>query len=138
MMLAQWPKKSEFGRRACVPVGNGWRVISIEPWASAQGKGKAGSVRGGGLVFFSFWVLLAFFWCSSGVRLHRRTPEEPKNTRRETAAETAAIRYKGEFKRPKIRGQPGTPKGYLAVFSTLGKSPGRPKSAFVVFPLENR
>ena len=54
----------------------------------------------GGLVFFSFWVLLGSsgfwrsFWCSSGVLLvfdnteeHQKNPEEhQKNTRRETAA----------------------------------------------------
>ena len=59
----------------------------------------------GGLVFFSFWVLLGssgffwvllvFFWCSSGVLLAffwcsitqknaRRTPEEPRRTQKNT------------------------------------------------------
>jgi hypothetical protein len=33
-------------------------------------------------VFFSFWVLLVFFWCSSAgfFFTHRRTPEEPRRT----------------------------------------------------------
>ena len=41
-------------------------------------------------MFFSFWVLLVFFWCSSGVFLvfdnteeHQKNPEEPRRTQKE-------------------------------------------------------
>ena len=70
----------------------------------------------GGLVFFSFWVLLGSsgffwrsFWCSSGVLLvfdnteeHQKNPEEPRRTPEEhQGGEWGSLTPAGLFNRPR-------------------------------------
>ena len=60
-----------------------FRVAGPEPQIAHQPNPVYTPGGAGVLVFFSFWVLLAFFWCSSGVLLaFDNTEERQKNARR--------------------------------------------------------